>query len=98
MEAKGWNVRFLGSNLPHASVIAAVEEVSAKVLCISTTIVANLPSVIELVTAVRNTLREKAPKIVLGGSAYLRTPQLGEDLGSAEPVTDLRKALTMLCP
>ena len=48
MEAKGWTVRFLGTNLPHSSVMAAVEESSVSVLCISTTIVANLPSVVDL--------------------------------------------------
>ncbi len=45
MEANGWTVRFLGTNLPHSAVIAAVEESSADVLSISTTIVANLPAV-----------------------------------------------------
>ncbi len=45
MEAKGWMVRFLGTNLPHSSVLSAVEQSSADILCISTTIVANLPAV-----------------------------------------------------
>ena len=97
MEAKGWTVQFLGSNLPHSSVIAAVEESSANVLCISTTIIANLPSVVELVEATRRELRERAPRIVLGGAAFLLTPQFGRELGSAETAIDLRHALTMLC-
>jgi methanogenic corrinoid protein MtbC1 len=97
MEAKGWTVRFLGSNLPHSSVIATVEETSADVLCISTTIVANLPSVVELVESMRSKLRGRAPRIILGGSAYLFTPQFGEDLGEAQVVPDLKRALTMLC-
>ena len=70
MEANGWTVRFLGTNLPHSSVLAAVEESSASVLCISTTIVANLPSVAELVRTVRNRLNERTPRIVLGGVAH----------------------------
>jgi methanogenic corrinoid protein MtbC1 len=97
MEAKGWAVQFLGSNLPDSSVVAAIEESSASVLCVSTTIVANLPSVVELVKTVRSKLGERAPKIVLGGSAYLMAPQFGRELGAAEPVTNLRGALTMLC-
>lgn len=40
MEATGWTVRFLGTNLPHSSVLSTIEEISADVLCISTTIVA----------------------------------------------------------
>jgi methanogenic corrinoid protein MtbC1 len=97
MEAKGWAVQFLGSNLPDSSVVAAVEESSAKVLCVSTTIVANLPAVVELVKAVRSRLGERAPKIVLGGSAYLMTPKFGQELGAAEPVTELKRGLAMLC-
>jgi len=97
MEAKGWDVQFLGSNLPDSSVVAAVEESSASVLCVSTTIVANLPSVVELVRTVRGKLGERAPKIVLGGAAYRMAPRFAQELGAAEPFTDLRRALTMLC-
>src|SRR5664279_5438919 len=53
MESNGWTVRFLGTNLPHSAVLATVEEFSPDVLCISTTIVANLASVAELIRAVR---------------------------------------------
>ena len=35
MEANGWAVRFLGTNLPHSSILATIDEVSANVLCIS---------------------------------------------------------------
>jgi methanogenic corrinoid protein MtbC1 len=97
MEAEGWAVRFLGSNLPHSSILAAIEESSANVLCISTTIVANLPSVVELVGAVRSKLGERAPKIVLGGAAYRLAMQFAREIGAAEAVTDLRQALAMLC-
>jgi methanogenic corrinoid protein MtbC1 len=97
MEAEGWAVQFLGSNLPDSSVVAAVEGSSANVLCISTTIVANLPSVVELVRAVRSKLGVRAPKIVLGGAAYLMAPLFGQELGAVELVTDLRRALAMLC-
>jgi len=97
MEAKGWAVQFLGSNLPDADVVAAVERSSANVLCISTTVVANLPSVVGLVQAVRGSLGERAPRIVLGGAAYRQNPKFSEELGAAAPVTDLRSALTMLC-
>ena len=35
MEANGWTVRFLGTNLPHSTIVATLQEVSAHVLCIS---------------------------------------------------------------
>jgi methanogenic corrinoid protein MtbC1 len=97
MESKGWGVRFLGSNLPHASVLATVDEASADVLCISTTVVSNLPSVAELIRLVRGKLGQKAPRIVLGGAAYRIAPQFARDAGSGEALTDLRQAISTLC-
>lgn len=97
MEASGWTVRFLGTNLPHSSVLATVEEISANVLCISTTILCNLPSVVDLIQAVRSKLKERAPKIILGGAAYRMTTQFGSEIGAAEVIPDLRGALALLC-
>jgi methanogenic corrinoid protein MtbC1 len=97
MEANGWNVRFLGTNLPHSSVVATVEEISASVLCISTTILSNLPSVADLIQAVRSKLKERAPKIILGGTAYRMATQFASEVGAAEVVPDLRGALALLC-
>jgi MerR family transcriptional regulator, light-induced transcriptional regulator len=96
MEARGWAVRFLGTNLPHSSVIAAIADNSADVLCISATIVANLPSVVELVRAVRSELGPHIPKLVVGGAAFQQTPKLAAEIGAIE-VAGLRGALSMLC-
>jgi methanogenic corrinoid protein MtbC1 len=41
MEANGWTERSLGTNLLTSSILAAIEESSANVLCICTTIVAS---------------------------------------------------------
>jgi methanogenic corrinoid protein MtbC1 len=97
MEASGWTVRFLGSNLPHSSVLSAIEEISADVLCISTTMVAHLPSVTDLVRVVRSELEGRVPKIVLGGAAYGLAPRFAQEVGAAASFTDLRQALGMLC-
>ena len=98
MEANGWSVRFLGTNLPHSSVLSAVEESAADVLCISATIVANLPSVAELIKTVRGKLSERAPKIVLGGSACRVAAQFRTDVGAVGQIRDLRQAIATLCP
>jgi len=97
MEANGWMVRFLGTNLPHSSILSAVEEISADVLCISTTIVANLPTVAELVGTVRGKLNESAPKIVLGGAAYRQAAQFADEIGAMKAAADLEDALVLLC-
>jgi len=97
MEASGWTVRFLGTNLPPASVLSVVEESSASVLCVSTTIVANLPAVVELVQVVRGKLSERAPKILLGGAAYRIATRFAGEIGAVAAFTDLRPALAQFC-
>ena len=97
MEANGWTVRFLGTNLPHSSVLATVAEFSADVLCISTTLVANLTSVVELIRAVRSGLSARVPDIVLGGSAHRLAPHFARELQAMGPITDLRQAIGVLC-
>lgn len=97
MESRGWSVRFLGSNIPHHSIVQAVEESSADVLCISTTIVANLPSASNLIRSVRARLGERAPRIILGGAAYRIAPDFAEDVGSLNFPADLRTAVASLC-
>ncbi|MGA2099183.1 MAG: cobalamin-dependent protein [Candidatus Acidiferrum sp.] len=97
MEANGWKVDFLGSNLPYSAVVAAVEESSASVLCISTTMTANLPSVADLVDVIRRKLGDRAPRIVLGGAAYRLAPSFAREVGVTEAFTDLRSALAVLC-
>jgi len=98
LEESGWTVRFLGTNLPHSTILTTIEEFSADVLCISTTLVANLPSAADLIKVVRGRLGERAPRIVVGGSAFRIAPKFVEEIGSAEAIPDLRKALAMLCP
>ena len=97
MESNGWTVRFLGTNLPHSAVLATVEEFSPDVLCISTTIVANVASVVELIRAVRSGRNARIPKIVLGGSAYRLAPKFAQEVEAIGPITDLRQAVTTLC-
>ena len=97
MEANGWKTRFLGTNLPHASVLAALETSAVDVLCISTTLVSNLPAAVGLVRTVRNKFKKAPLKIILGGAAFkLASARFAQEVG-ADDVTDLRGALTILC-
>lgn len=97
MEANGWTVRFLGTNVPHSAILDIVDESAADVLCVSTTIIANLPSVAELVRTVRDKLSARSPNIVLGGAAYGLAKQFAGEVGAMGAFTDLRPALALLC-
>jgi methanogenic corrinoid protein MtbC1 len=96
MEAAGWDVRFLGSNLPERSVLETVEEFSPDTLCISTTLVSNLPAAAELIRSIRGRLGERTPRIILGGAAYGLSPRFVEENGPAETILDLRQALATI--
>ncbi len=97
MEANGWDVQFLGSNLSTSSVLKAIESNSAQVVCISTTLLANLPAAADLIRAVRSQFKERTPRIVVGGAAFNIVPDFGQDIGPLAYVTDLRAALALLC-
>jgi MerR family transcriptional regulator, light-induced transcriptional regulator len=98
MESKGWNVRFLGSNTPSRAILQAIDESSADVLCISTTLISNLPSAAQLIRSVRNDRKDRAPRIILGGSAYHYSAGFADEIGAVEATMDLRAALSLLCP
>jgi MerR family transcriptional regulator, light-induced transcriptional regulator len=98
MEAQGWDVRFLGSDVPPSAVLEVLVESKAQVLCISTTIVANLPAVADLLRTVRGKLQDNAPRIVLGGMAYQTARQFFLPEQNVEIITDLRQAISLLCP
>ncbi len=97
METQGWEVSFLGANVPSAAIVEAVEEKCSDVLCISTTLVANLPTVAELIGLVRARLKEKAPRIVVGGGAYRLAANFAQEMGVEGSTNDLRTTVAMLC-
>jgi methanogenic corrinoid protein MtbC1 len=97
METQGWDVSFLGSNLPSTAIVDAVQQNSSNVLCISTTLVANLTTVSELVGSVRTRLGNGAPRIVVGGAAYRLAPNFADDLRVESHASTLRASLAILC-
>lgn len=97
MESEGWDVHFLGTNLPDSEILAALRENEVEVLCVSTTLLSNLPASAELIRAVRSTLNSKAPRIVVGGAAFRLAPELAVELEVTNCGNDLRGALNLLC-
>jgi methanogenic corrinoid protein MtbC1 len=98
MESKGWSVRFLGSNTPLPAILQTIRESCADVLCISTTLVANLPAAAELIRSVSSDRKERGLRIILGGAAYRYSAPFVEELGASVVALDLRAALSLLCP
>jgi len=89
LEADGWEVRFLGTNVPHDDIVRALADQRADLLALSATTLASLPRVRALVAAVRARFGLQGLPILGGGAAFQGLPANGEGLGLAAIVADL---------
>jgi methanogenic corrinoid protein MtbC1 len=95
LEASGWAVRFLGTNLPHESILQVMEEHRAELLGISVTMLIRVPQVRDLIGKVRERFGKDAPRIVVGGAAFRHAPNLAADLSAEGGALDVRSALEL---
>ena len=95
LEADGWNVRFLGTNMPHAGILQAVEEHRADAVGISAATLLSLPKVRRLVADLREKFAGRCPRIVVGGGAFRSAPALAAEIGADACGADLRSALAL---
>lgn len=96
MEARGWDVRFLGTNMPHSGILQAIEDQQAETVGISTTILFNLPKAVRLVKAIQEKFAAACPRIIFGGRAFASAPLLCRELGGSDAALDLRAALALV--
>jgi methanogenic corrinoid protein MtbC1 len=96
LEADGWDVCFLGTNVPLAGILTALETHHAAVLGISATMLFSLPQVRELIAAVRARFGPHSPRIVVGGGAFRQLPYLAAELGADGSATDVREVSAMM--
>jgi methylmalonyl-CoA mutase cobalamin-binding domain/chain len=96
LEARGWDVRFLGTNVPLSGILAAVERHDADVVGLSMTMLSNIARLRELVDALRRSRTADQTHIVVGGTAFSSVTTLWQDVGADLFIPDLRAALRML--
>ncbi len=97
LDAQGYDVRFLGTNMPHSGIVQAIEQHDAALLGVSATMLFNVPQGVDLIKNVRAKRGERSPRIVLGGAAFRRLPSLTDELGAVGFAQDIRAAMRMLC-
>jgi methanogenic corrinoid protein MtbC1 len=80
LENAGWNVEFLGTDIPHTGIVDAVLAQDSDLLCISATMLFNVPNVVRLI----RDLRARSPKlrVLIGGAAFRAKPDLWRDIGA----------------
>jgi methanogenic corrinoid protein MtbC1 len=97
LEAHGWDVRYLGTNLPHRSILQAIREHQADWVGISATTLLSLPQVSRLIAEIRTTFNGKGPRIVVGGSAFRVSPDAWREVGADAVGRSLDEAIGLLC-
>lgn len=95
LEADGWDVRFLGTDMPLDGILKTAGDHQANLLGISATMLFNLPQVIELVERTRTELGAAAPRIILGGGAFRLLPELPAELKVDAVATELRQGVEL---
>ncbi len=92
LEAEGWSVRFLGTQMPHPDIVEVAREHGAKAVGISATMMANLDGVAGLIRDLRETLGPEL-RIVVGGRAFHAEAELWRTLGADATGRNLDEAL-----
>jgi len=81
-EMEGWATYYLGANNPASGIVSAIRDRNACLLCLSTSIVSNLPGVAAVISLVRQTFTASELKIIVGGAPFNVSPGLWERMGA----------------
>ena len=92
LESDGWDVKFLGTNVPAEGVIHSIRKHGADLFGISSTMLFNIPRVIDLAEAVRKEFGDSV-RIMLGGGAFRTLEKLPLELENCTVARNLREAL-----
>jgi methanogenic corrinoid protein MtbC1 len=96
LESDGWDVQFLGTNMPHEGILKAIEEHQAALLGISATMLYNVPYVERLIRDVRHRFGAQGPRIVVGGGAFRSSQDLYRQVDADLFAPDVRSALDIV--
>lgn len=89
LEADGWDVCFLSTDVPAADVVATVEHHRADLVAISVTMRGCVPEAEDLVARLRR-LGTSAPRIIVGGAPFRADPDLWRAIGADGSAADVR--------
>lgn len=92
-ELEGWDVYYLGANVPTEDVVSMVNERRADLLAISVTLNTHVPYARELIQAVRASPIGSHIKIMVGGQPINRSPTISRAIGADTTASDAREAI-----
>ena len=94
LEANGWRVQFLGSNLPIPAVLNAIAEAKPQMLGISVTMLFNVHHATRLIADAKRATG--LLRVIVGGAAFRFGPWRAT--GADAYASDVRTAVALLCP
>ncbi|TPG13438.1 cobalamin B12-binding domain-containing protein [Pedococcus bigeumensis] len=94
LEAEGWDVRFVGSDLPHDAIVSAINRYGAGLVAISVTMSGCVAHAGDLIAQIRRSCTT-APRIIVGGAAFLHDRQLWRTIGADGFAADARSVATL---
>ncbi len=95
-ELEGWDTYYLGADVPEASVISALRDRKAELLAISATMAYSLPSVEQLITAVRAEPATAHVRILVGGYPFTVDDSLFKKVGADATAYDAESAVELV--
>lgn len=96
LQLEGYDSHYLGANTPVRDLVAFVGAKRVPVLGLSTSRAANLSHVENAVRAVRADPATRDVKIVVGGSPFVRVPDLWRTVGADAHASDARQAIAVV--
>ncbi|NJP05932.1 MAG: hypothetical protein HC837_10065 [Chloroflexaceae bacterium] len=93
-EMEGWDVYYLGANMPVDDVVQMVSEQRADLLAISATLNNHVLRARQLIEAVRSSPAGRWVKIIVGGRPFIQAPDMYMTIGADMTAPNAREAVT----
>ncbi len=89
----GWEVDFLGADIPTDHMVMYVKAREAQLVCVSVALTSLVPTAQKLIAELKKL--KSPPKIIVGGSAFVANPAIADTLGADAYTSDPQEAVTV---
>lgn len=96
LEMDGWNVTFLGANMPTRDLVEIARELRPSIVGLSATMPYHLPRVRYTIRCLRAQRETEQAKVIVGGLAFCLAPEAGEAVCADGVALDGREAVELV--
>ena len=96
MDLQGWTTTYIGASVPSASLARMICDKQPDVVALSATLAPHIPQLRNTIEAVRAAYEQPQPLILVGGRAFLHSPELAYAIGADLTASDAREAARLL--